>query len=144
MLVGCKVLIMILLFLIAVVDIRERRIPNAMLGILLACIVVCRVVSDGSVSMLSMITGSLSIALFLLLLTWIRPGAFGLGDVKLMLVAGMHLGIHHVWHAFAMGVFSAGLFCIGGLLMKKLTRKSEIPFGPFLCLGIMIMILVGL
>lgn len=143
MLIVCNGLILILLFLIAITDIRERRIPNAMLGILLACIVVSRVLSEHPTSLTSLMAGSLGIALFLLVLSWIRPGAFGLGDVKLMLVTGVHLGLE-VWYAFAVGVVFAAIFCLGGLLLKKLSMKSEIPFGPFLCIGIGIMIFAGL
>ncbi len=144
MLIVCNVLILILLFLIAMVDIRERRISNAMLLLLLACVILGRVASEQPISLLSMIVGSFSVAFFLLFLSWIRPGCFGLGDVKLMLVMGMHLGLYDVWSAFAIAVACAAIFCIMGLCIKRLTLKSEIPFGPFLCTGIMIMILCRL
>lgn len=144
MLTGCNVLILIFLFLIAMMDIRERRIPNAMLLLLLVCVIFGRVVSEQPISLLSMIVGSFSVAFFLLFLSWIRPGCFGLGDVKLMLVMGMHVGFYDIWYAFAMAVICAAIFCIIGLCIKRLTLKSEIPFGPFLCMGIVIMILCRL
>ena len=142
MLIICNILMMILLILISISDIRGRRIPNAMLGMWLALIVICRVVNENPISMQSAVIGSLSIALFLLILSWIRPGAFGFGDVKLMLLAGIHLGLG-VWYAFAIAIVFAAVFCLGGLILKRLTLKSTIPFGPFLCLGIGIMIVLG-
>lgn len=72
---------------------------------------------------------------FLLCLTLFRPGAFGGGDVKLTALTGFLLGWRLSWYAFAVSVFSAGVYVLWKLLRKEVDRSSQIPFGPFLCLG---------
>jgi leader peptidase (prepilin peptidase) / N-methyltransferase len=75
----------------------------------------------------------------LYVLQWvIVPNQIGLGDVKLSGVLGLYLG----WlgpDAWIVGVF--GMFALGGLYSVILlaagraTRKSSIPFGPFMLAG---------
>jgi leader peptidase (prepilin peptidase)/N-methyltransferase len=71
----------------------------------------------------------------------IMPNQIGLGDVKLSGVLGLYLG----WlglPAWIVGVF--GMFVLGGfysavlLVSGKATRKSSIPFGPFMLVGTLI------
>lgn len=113
-----------------------------MLGTLFACVVWCRIIEGTQVPIWSAMAGSVSVAFFLLLLTWIYPGAFGLGDVKLMFVVGVHLGLGGVWNAFVIGSVTAAIVCICGLLLKKISMKSKIPFGPFLCIGIAVALIL--
>jgi leader peptidase (prepilin peptidase)/N-methyltransferase len=79
---------------------------------------------------------------FLYALQWvIVPRQIGLGDVKLSGVLGLYLG----WlgpPAWVVGVL--GMFLLGGfysvvlLVSGKATRKSSIPFGPFMLAGTLI------
>jgi leader peptidase (prepilin peptidase)/N-methyltransferase len=79
---------------------------------------------------------------FLYALQWvIVPNQIGLGDVKLSGVLGLYLG----WlglPAWVVGVF--GMFLLGGfysvvlLVSGRATRKSSIPFGPFMLVGTLI------
>ncbi len=79
-------------------------------------------------------------ALFALyaVLWFVYPKGMGLGDVKLAGVLGMYLG-YLGWGALAVGAFFG--FALGGLVGVTLmatgraTRKSKIPFGPFMLAG---------
>ena len=78
-----------------------------------------------------------AVALFLLLLLAF-PSGLGMGDVKLAGPLGAYLG----WlgaAAFVTGLMAAWLLAaltaVGLLLTRRATRKSEIPFGPFLVAG---------
>lgn len=81
---------------------------------------------------------------FLLAILW--RGGMGFGDVKLAGVLGLYLG-YAGWGALAVG--SLGAFFLGGafglvlILMRKSTRKSGIPFGPWMLLGAWVGILFG-
>lgn len=71
----------------------------------------------------------------LLLLAILSRGGMGGGDIKLMAVIGMAIG----WKLTLLALFLASL--LGGgigivlLLLKLVSRKEPIPFGPFLALG---------
>jgi leader peptidase (prepilin peptidase)/N-methyltransferase len=79
-------------------------------------------------------------ALFALyaVLWFVYPKGMGLGDVKLAGVLGMYLG-YLGWGTLAVGAFSG--FALGGVVGVTLmatgraTRKSKIPFGPFMLAG---------
>ncbi len=126
---------MVLLFAIAIVDAKEKRIPNKLLFGFLACVVLC-FIWRGTVDIADILLGSVSVSGFLLFVMWLKPGAFGAGDVKLMAISGLFLGFEKNVTAFVVGVLLAGMFCLAGISLKKIGRKTEIPFGPFLCAGI--------
>lgn len=67
----------------------------------------------------------------------------GLGDVKLMAPIGLFLGWRMTLLALFISVVLGGFFSIVLILMGKATRKSVIPFGPFIVLGTLISILWG-
>jgi leader peptidase (prepilin peptidase)/N-methyltransferase len=87
-------------------------------------------------------------ALFALyfLLAFIYPAGMGFGDVKLSFVLGAVLA-YLSWSAFAVGAFGGFLLgSLGGIVLlatRRGTRKSEIPFGPYMILGALIAIFVS-
>ena len=76
----------------------------------------------------------------------ISPRGMGFGDVRLSGVIGMFLGWLGMWHV-ALGLFLAFLLAsvigVGLIALKLRSRKSHIPFGPFLALGAVLAVLVG-
>jgi leader peptidase (prepilin peptidase)/N-methyltransferase len=70
----------------------------------------------------------------------------GLGDVKLAPTLGLALGWLS-WGSVAVGFLAAfllgGLAGLGGMLVLGLTRKSLLPFGPWLVSGALLSVLVG-
>ena len=67
----------------------------------------------------------------------LRREAMGFGDVTLMAMIGAFLG----WQACLMVFFIAPLAgLVVGLLQVILLRDSEIPYGPFLCLAAVVVI----
>ena len=80
---------------------------------------------------------------FLLLVTLFSGGGMGGGDVKLLLAAGFYLGPIPTGLALFISVIIGGLVGLGLILLKIKKRKDPIPFGPFLCLGILIVTLWG-
>ncbi|MBQ7766811.1 MAG: prepilin peptidase [Lachnospiraceae bacterium] len=73
----------------------------------------------------------------------VSKGSLGAGDVKLAILLGIFLtGEYVVGTVFYGSLLSAG-FSIVQMLRKKLNRKDEIPFVPFLYMGLIIIYLVG-
>jgi prepilin signal peptidase PulO-like enzyme (type II secretory pathway) len=76
----------------------------------------------------------------------VAPGAIGWGDVKLAGVLGLYLGwlgASAWWLGTLAGFVLGGLYAAGVLISRRGSRKSEIPFGPFMLAGAMVGILVS-
>ena len=73
---------------------------------------------------------------------------FGFGDVTLSLFIGLVVGFPGIAFALFIGIFAAGLGAIAFILSRSLARGryralTAIPYGPFLIVGGMIMMLYG-
>ncbi|MDP9484042.1 MAG: A24 family peptidase [Chloroflexota bacterium] len=62
-------------------------------------------------------------------------GAFGLGDVKLLVTVGLMSGAYRAVAGTVAGVIVAGVVILLLLGTRRVGLKSYIPFGPFLILG---------
>lgn len=69
-------------------------------------------------------------------------GAFGLGDVKLLVGAGLLLGLSRSVSGVVAGLLLAGVVLLVLLLARRIGRRSYVPFGPFLIIGAMWAVLV--
>ena len=63
-------------------------------------------------------------------------GAFGQGDVKLLIGAGLMLGLVRAVGGVLVGLLVSGVVLAALLLTRRIGRRSYVPFGPFLILGI--------
>ena len=68
----------------------------------------------------------------------ILTNGMGGGDVKLMAIAGLLLGYKGVLVANLVGTVLGSIYAIYLLVIKKASRKDQIAFGPYLCMGIFI------
>lgn len=59
-------------------------------------------------------------------------GAFGVGDVKLLVSAGLLLGLVRIALVVFAGAILGGVVVMGLLAARRVTLKSYVPFGPFL------------
>jgi leader peptidase (prepilin peptidase)/N-methyltransferase len=76
---------------------------------------------------------------------WIRKiDGLGLGDVKLLMMTGILLGLESSIYAIFIGSI---IGCIGGsitlLIQKKGLSQSYIPFGPYLAVAICLYLFTG-
>lgn len=62
-------------------------------------------------------------------------GAFGQGDVKLLVSVGLLVGPLRLFSGVVYGALLAGLVIVVLLALRRITLKSYIPFGPFLIFG---------
>jgi leader peptidase (prepilin peptidase)/N-methyltransferase len=62
-------------------------------------------------------------------------GAFGLGDVKLLVGVGLMTGLLRTFTGLASGLFAAGLVLALLLVTRQIGRRTFVPFGPFLIFG---------
>lgn len=132
-------MIAVLAGMIFLMDIRVRIIPNVCLYPILLLAVIRYIVLKNYVGI-----GSGFVAMFfacygLLLLTRLLGfnGCFGSGDIKLLSVCVFFFGIDRNIIGFVAGwVISLFATTIVLLLMKKITMKSFIAYGPYISIGI--------
>jgi leader peptidase (prepilin peptidase)/N-methyltransferase len=62
-------------------------------------------------------------------------GAFGLGDVKLLVTVGLVSGAYRAMVGIMTGLLLAGVVIVVLLVARRITLKTYIPFGPFLVFG---------
>jgi leader peptidase (prepilin peptidase)/N-methyltransferase len=95
------------------------------------------------ISWQSHLIGCVCVSVPFFIITLIKEGAFGFGDVKLMAAAGLLLGWQHTLLATFIGIITGGIFATGLLISKRKGAKGHFAFGPFLSLGIFTSMIFG-
>lgn len=123
---------------LSLIDLDVRRLPNALVvpayPILAALLVVAAAPQAG----LRALIGGLGLFTIFLVIAIAAPRSMGFGDVKLAGVVGA-MTAWMSWGTLLTGALLSFLFgaLVGVLLIssQRATRRSTIPFGPFLILG---------
>jgi prepilin signal peptidase PulO-like enzyme (type II secretory pathway) len=80
------------------------------------------------------------LGLFLLAIPF-GSGAIGQGDLKLLVSVGILAGAANLLYALVTGALLAGIVVGILLVARRITMKSFVPYGPFLILGTLWVIL---
>ena len=136
---------------LSIIDLRTRRLPNRLVLICTVSILVIQIaycvwqaVPD-ELSRTGVAAGKILGAYVVLYL--LSRGQLGMGDVKFAIPVGLIVGWYNpdAWLISLLITFLlAGVVSIIGLLTRKLDRKSHIPFGPYMYLGSIITVLIGI
>ncbi len=129
----------VILFLILLVDVRERRILNA-LALPGTVVAILAGLAGGRDDFLITLSGAALGFLFFYALYWIGgkfygSTALGFGDVKLATLLGAILGMHQVMIVLSLGMLLAGSAGIVLLMVKRGNRQSTLPYGAFLAIA---------
>ncbi len=123
-------------------DLEQGIIPNRIVLPAAAVVLAARIaISPGRT--VEWVVAAAGVAGFLLLAHLFYPAGMGMGDVKLALLLGAALG-KLVIFALLVGSFAAGL--VGVVLIIRegaAARRKAIPFGPFLALGSVVALFLG-
>ena len=127
---------------LALIDIDTQTLPNRIvlpsLIVGIALLGTAAAVGLDPSALLRAVIGSAGLFLFYVILAVAYPNGMGFGDVKLAAVVGLYLG-YLGWGQLVVGAFGAffigGLFGLLLLVFRRATRKSAIPFGPWMLVG---------
>ena len=129
----------------AVIDVDERRLPDALVAGALAALIATLAIGtaigrpgDVNHTIFSMVAGAIAMALPVLALHLVSPASMGFGDVKAAAVLGAAVGTVD-WRLGAVALCIAAL-C--GATIGVVTRRRTIAFGPFLVFGAWCVLLV--
>ncbi|MFE5631446.1 prepilin peptidase [Streptomyces sp. NPDC056543] len=136
--------------LLATVDVRVHRLPDPLTLPLAAAVPLllsgAELLPYDAGSWVHALLGGVALGGGYLVLFLIRPSGMGLGDVKLALCVGAALGWYG-WGVLFVGTFAAffagSLYGLGLVVLRRGSRKSAIPFGPFMIGGALVGLLLG-
>jgi leader peptidase (prepilin peptidase)/N-methyltransferase len=119
----------------------KLTVPASILGIIF-------LVAFHIVNWKNALAGAISGGVFLLILMVLgkaifKKDAMGMGDVKLLVMIGVYVGFPAVFFSLFLGSLAAFVVILTGLLLKRQSLKSTIPFGPFIAIGSLTYILGG-
>lgn len=127
-------------------DFREQRIPNIFPAVLAlgAVILLGLGVLTGQNGAMSYVTtnvlAAVACAVVLLGASLLTKHGIGAGDIKLIAALALMTGVSALIGTLFYGVIACALFAAIALILKKKTKSSSVPFGPFLLLGYIIML----
>lgn len=135
-------------YIAALGDYREMRVPNRLVAMMFGVWILVMVpqlflqTEKTIVLLISAVIGAvLSGALFLAVYAISKKGLGG-GDVKLMAVSGLYLGVGDVLPAMLYGSVLAAIVGLVLILIKKIGLRDAIPLVPFLYVGMLLAMII--
>ena len=128
------------LVLLLATDLDQRLLPNEFTLPAIPIVLVIDIAGLNPLVPVSDLPIALAVALIIpgiLLLVSIPfgAGAIGLGDIKLLVSVGLLAGAYRLFIGVLYGALLAGAVIILLLVLRRITLKTFIPFGPFLIIG---------
>ena len=139
--INAKLMILIsMMWPIAYIDFKEKRIPNKILIIMLiarAVILIPELALLGNISqtLISMVIATVAVIIACVLCCLIVKGAIGMGDIKLFCVMAKYLGLEGIWSAIFCSLIVSFVIAVFSLATKRVNRKDNIPFAPAILIG---------
>jgi leader peptidase (prepilin peptidase)/N-methyltransferase len=135
---------------LALIDIDVRRLPNVIVlpSYIVAAVLfgVASVLTGDYAGLVRAAIAMAGLVIAYFLMAVAMPGGMGLGDVKLAGVIGIYLGWVG-WGPLAVGALAAfilgGVYALVLILSRRATRKSGVPFGPWMLAGTWLGIAAG-
>lgn len=136
------VLLWDLMFLVASVDFKIKKIPNLLILVMLAVRalgIIGEIICYPSfwlTFVLSSVVGMLVGGLFVLICYFISRGGIGVGDLKMFATIGFFFGLSGVMEIMMYSLFLACIVSIFLLISRKAKFKSSVPMAPFVFIGL--------
>lgn len=138
------------MLLIAHVDYENHIIPNQILLCLLGIRFVLLVIeiilySNAVIELLSSALGGMFIGFIIFLIAYyISKKGIGMGDVKLIAVIGFYTGTSVLYGIMIISLLCCVAYSVVQLIRKKLTTKDFVAFGPFVAIGTVLTLFLGI
>lgn len=129
---------------LTMIDLDVKRLPNKIVYpsyvVIISLFSMSALLNNDFVNLMWAFIGLFMMLTVYFIMFVVKPGGMGFGDVKLAGLLGFVL-MWFSWQSFVIGFFSAYFFAgfyilVATLFMKKkMTRKTQVPFGPWMFLG---------
>lgn len=131
----------VLLFYIAIKDIRTFTIGNKILLMFFVLSVIKQLLLAADIRIL--LLESFAVAAVFIVPYCIIKNLIGGGDIKLIFVLGVWLGFPQIIAALYVSFISGGVFSALYLLFRRGKGSHAVPFAPFLAGGAFVSIITG-
>lgn len=119
---------------LALTDLRAGTLPDA-ITITGSVLAIGYAAAGWSIDLQRALLGAGIGAATILAIAWVSRGGMGLGDAKMLAMIGAFLGPWGALGTLVWGSVLGSLVGAGLLLTGRATRKTRVPFGPFLAAG---------
>lgn len=135
------VFLIVVLSVAAVKDYKTKTISDKLILINLAGgIIFCLLNTDSN--FIGIFINTVILFLMLLFIHFITKGQLGMGDVKLITTMGLYFNILTMSIVLFYSTVAAAIVGIGLILLKKADKKTELPFVPFILVGVLLYMIV--
>ncbi len=135
------VFLIVLLSIAAVKDYKTKTISDKLILINLAVgIIFCLI--NNNVNFIGVCINTIILFLVLLFIHFVSKGQLGMGDVKLISTMGLYFNIVTMSIVLFYSTIAAAIVGIVLILFKKAHKKTEIPFVPFILVGVLLYVIV--
>jgi prepilin signal peptidase PulO-like enzyme (type II secretory pathway) len=121
-------------------DIREKWISYETIAVSAICGLAMLVWNKDN-AWWACIASGLGFAGVFILASRITRGSIGVGDALIIGVIGLYLGFYHTLAVVFYALLLGGVLSLILFLMKKVSRRTPLPFAPFLTAGFLVSIL---
>lgn len=135
-----NVILLLLLIICAVEDFKRKEVTVTYI-LLFGTVGVVLHLFYPNCSIYSMLWGLL-LGISIMAVSLLSRGSIGMGDGILLTVTGVYLGGYENLELFLLGLFLAGIWSLGLLVLRKKKRKERIAFIPFLLVAYAFMLVV--
>lgn len=136
------IILISMLMILFVTDITYMRIPNKIILFFLPLLIIMRILSPLDPwynAIIGAVVGYVLVALIIIL----SKGGMGAGDMKLLGVLGIVLGLGKVLLTFFIAALIGAVVGLILMALRKLNRKQPIPFGPYIIVATIITYFYG-
>jgi leader peptidase (prepilin peptidase)/N-methyltransferase len=127
---------------IAIVDLKTYRIPDALLVFFVLFMVITEWGQPYTLVITRLVAAMLSFLLFAVI--WLYSKGIGFGDVKFAAVLGYLLGYEGLVQAFFITAVLGIIIYLTGIVLFHWPKTTKIPFAPFMSAGAIMSITGGM
>ena len=125
--------------IVTIIDIRIRIVPNELLLVMIVIGIAFQAVQFGFMAILTSAICMIAMMVFFTIVAGIIGfDKVGAGDVKLAGAMGLVLGYPNIISAMIIMCAGFVIFSVVGIVIRKLTMKSMLPFAPFMMIGMVV------
>lgn len=134
---------------LAYIDFKEKIIPNKLIiagiafWVLLSLIEIFVAHTSFRSIMLYSLLGAGVCGGGLFIVSLIVKKALGMGDVKMFFVIGLLYGLENTYTILLVSMLIMAIVSVILLITKKATKKSAVPMAPFVAVGLLMNIILG-